>query len=127
MTSETDVVAAKVSDLLRRAKAADAGGLSASAFEFFQRVAELDPSRESAIYRAALNLLEVGRLSDAETFLSKIGTTSKGKLWLVELLLGRLRMAQYRPTEAEMHFAKASDLNPETTEPAIYLGNCLYK
>jgi len=115
----------RVTELLAKAKAADAQGQSASAFEFFRELLTLDPDRESALYRAALSLFEVGRLSDAEAMLSRIAKPPKSKQWLVELLLGRLRMAQFRPIEAEEHFAKARSLNPMTTEPAIYLADCL--
>jgi tetratricopeptide (TPR) repeat protein len=115
----------KAETLLRRAKQADSAGYSASAFELFNRVLELLPNRESAAYRAALNLVEIGRFSDAETFIRAIGSTPRGKQWLIQLLLGRLRMAQFRPAEAEVHFRESRVLNPATAEPAIFLASCL--
>lgn len=117
----------KIKESLTLAKAADAQGHSASAFEFFQRVIALNPGKDSAIYRAVLNLLEIGRISDAEHFLNKIKRNAAPKPWLIECALGRLRLAQFKPTEAEEHFRNALKLGTNSTAPAIYLADCLLR
>lgn len=114
-------------ETLKLAKAADDEGHSASACEFFQRVIALDPGNDRAIYRAVKNLLEIGRISDADRFFDKIKRNAAPKPWLIEVLLGQLRLAQFRPTEAEKHFRNAWKLDPNSTAPAIYLADFLTK
>ena len=116
-----------IEECLKLAKEADAQGHSAAAFEFFQRVIALDPGNDFAIYRAVITLLELGRISDAEHFLNKIRWNAAPKPYLIESVLGRLRLAQFRVGEAEQHFRNAWKLEPNSTVPAVYLGNCLLK
>ena len=127
MSDSQDLTRDEVQRLSKSARAAEAEGHSASAVEMFRLVQRLEPNRQSAIYRAAISLLEIGRLQDADASLRTLSQPPEGKAWLVELLLGKLRMAQFRPAEAQAHFSKARELNPSTTEPAVFLGNCLYQ
>src|ERR1043166_3047825 len=111
--------------LLNLAQAADDKGHSASAFEFYRRLIALDPANDRAIYRAVRNLLEIGRIADAESLFSTIKHNAAPKPWLMEVFLGKLRLAQFKPTEAEEHFRKAWKLGSNSTAPAIYLADCL--
>ena len=117
----------KLTAVLQKARDAESAGNNASAFELFRLAYNLEPSRLSAAYRAALNLIEVGRISDAEAFLNKVLSDPKGKKWLVELALGQIRTAQFRPEEAEAHFRRARELNRASTSPAVLLADCLFK
>ena len=112
--------------LLVRARAAEASARPASAFQLFQLVLVLDPGRDSAAYRAALNLIDVGRLSDAEACLDRLRKPIP-KPWLIELVSGELRMAQFKPVQAEKHFKRSCKLNPTSTIPAVFLADCLSK
>ncbi len=114
-------------EILDLAKASDDEGHSASAFEFFKRVIAIDSKKDSAIYRAVINLLELGRISDAELYLDKIRRNAAPKPWLIEFVLGKLRVAQFRIPEAEKHFRNALNLNSNSTAPAILLADCLLK
>jgi hypothetical protein len=77
-------------DVLKLAKAADAEGHSASAFELFKRVVVLDDTKDSTKYRVAINLLEAGRLSDAESFFNRIRWNAAPNSWLIELYFGAI-------------------------------------
>lgn len=116
-----------VKKLFILAKTAEANGHDSTAYEIYRRIISLDIKRESAIYRAALSLIEIGRLSDAEAHLTQLKWNAAPKPWLIELGLGKLRSAQGRLVEAEKHFANALKLNPSTTATAIFLADCLFK
>ena len=116
-----------IEESIKLAKSADADGHSASAVEFFQRVVALDSGMDSAIYRLVKNLLEVGRISDAECFLNRIKRNAAPKPWLIEAVIGQLRLAQFRPTVAEQHFRNAWKLGPSSTAPAVFLADCLLR
>ena len=113
--------------ILELAKNADTEGHSASAFELFKRVIAADPKKDSAIYRAVKNLIEVGRISDAEAYFNSIRRNAAPKPWLIEFVLGELCNARSKITEAEAHFRNAWRLNLKSTAPAIYLADCLFQ
>jgi tetratricopeptide (TPR) repeat protein len=113
--------------ILELAKIADGKGHSASAFELFKLVISADPKKDSAIYRAVKNLIEVGRISDAESYLNIIRRNAAPKPWLIELVLGELCMARSKPADAETHFRNAWQMNRQSTVPAIYLADALFK
>jgi len=113
--------------ILELARAADAEGHNATAFEMFRRVIALDPKKDGAIYSAVYNLLEIGRISDAESYLNKIRRNAAPKPWLIEVALGQLRLAQFKPIEAEKHFKNAWKLGRDSTVPAVFLADCLIK
>lgn len=117
----------EIQRLLDSANKADAEGYSASAFELFKRVIAADPKKDSAIYRAVKNLIEVGRISDAEIYFGAIRRNAAPKPWLIELLLGQLCVARAKPADAETHFRNAWRLNPKSTVPAIYLVDSLFR
>ena len=85
-----------IAETLKLARLADADGHHATAFEMFRRVMALDPSKDAAIYSAFGNLLEIGRVSDAERYLNQIRRNAAPKPWLIEVALGKLRLAQIR-------------------------------
>jgi predicted Zn-dependent protease len=119
-----------MADILKLAQKANEDGNSASAFELYKLAAAVNPSvnsrKQSAIYGSAvINLLEIGRVSDAELFLNKIKWNSTPKPWLIEYALGKIRLAQFKPGDAEAHFRNALRLNPASTSPAIFLADCL--
>jgi tetratricopeptide (TPR) repeat protein len=113
--------------LVDRARFAEAHGCYALAFECLHRTIARDPSRPGLKNRAAANLVEIGRLSDAEAVLTSMRDVPKPKRWRVQLSLGELRMAQFRPVQAEKHFRRALALNPTSTVPAVFLADCLIK
>jgi tetratricopeptide (TPR) repeat protein len=112
--------------MLILAQTAEANGHHATAFELFRHVFASDPTVVRAAYRAARNLLDIGRISEAETFLNRV-TEPGAKTWLVELLRGDLRMAQFKPADAEQHYRNAWRLNAKSTAPAVMLADCLMK
>lgn len=124
--NDSDPKSKSVKRLVGFAKRAEADEHHSTAFEIYKRVMSIAPKRESAIYRAALNLIDIGRLSDAETCLARLKWNAAPKPWLIELALGQLRSAQGRFLEAEKHFAKAWKLNSQTTATAIFLADCLF-
>jgi Flp pilus assembly protein TadD len=123
MTSDSS--SQDVEELVEQARAAEERGSHATAFEFFRLVLALEPAKASAAYRAARNLLEVGRVTDAEAFLARVKTEPTERRWLTELLRGQLCMAQFRVNEAERYFRSAWTLNRESTSPAVMLADCL--
>lgn len=127
MMNDNDSKSENVKKLVGLAKAAEADGHDSTAYEIYKRVMSLAPKRESAIYRAALNLIDIGRLSDAEAHLMRLKWNAAPKPWLIELAMGQLRSAQGRLLDAEKHFTKAWKLNPDKTETAIFLADCLFK
>lgn len=127
MINDINPSSEKVKQLAGFAKVAEADGHHSTAFEIYRRLLNLAPERESAIYRAAQNLIQIGRLSDAEALLMRLKWNAAPKPWLIDLALGDLRSAQGRFREAEKHFANAWKLNPQTTETAILLAHCLFK
>lgn len=125
--NDPDSNAENVKKLVALAKIAETEGHDSTAYEIYKRVLSLAPERQSAIYRAALSLIEIGRLSDAEAHLTQLKWNAAPKPWLIELALGKLRSAQGRLVEGEKHFVKAWKLNPDTTATAIFLADCLFK
>ena len=125
--NNSDSQSPNIETLLARARSAEKEGCYTTASELFQLALNLDPSRDSALYRAARNLLELGRFSKAQELLVKIRLEQAPRHWLVELIFGELRMAQFKPLEAEEHFRKAVSLNPSSTTPAVFLADCLTK
>jgi tetratricopeptide (TPR) repeat protein len=112
---------------LKLARSANADGHNAAAFEMCRRVLALDPSKDGATYSAFYNLLEIGRVSDAERYLNQIRRNAAPKPWLIEVALGQLCLAQFRPIEAEKHFKNAWKLGRNSTAPAVFLADCLSK
>lgn len=125
--NDIDSSSENVKKLAGFAKTAEADEHHSTAYEIYRRLLSLAPKRESAIYRAAQNLIQIGRLSDAEALLMRLKWNAAPKPWLIDLALGDLRSAQGRFLEAEKHFAKAWKLNLQTTETAILLAHCLFK
>jgi tetratricopeptide (TPR) repeat protein len=114
-----------VEEFSKLARVADDNGHSASAFELFKRIVDLEPGKDSAIFRATINLLEIGRISEAERVLNTIRRNAAPKPGLIEYALGKLRLAQFRPKEAEQHFRNYLKLAPDSTAPAVLLADCL--
>jgi tetratricopeptide (TPR) repeat protein len=116
-----------IKEILILAKEADGAGHSASAFELFKRAIDRDPGNDTAIYRAVNNLIELGRISDADCLLEKIKRNAAPKPWLIEAVLGHLRSAQFRLEEAEVHYRNARKLGQSSTAPAVFLADFLMK
>lgn len=116
-----------IDKILDRAKAADDAGHSAAASELYRRAILLGVTKDSIKYRAVINLLEVGRVRDAEIQFNEINQNAAPKPWLLEYALGKISMAQFNPMEAERHFRTAWKLNPDSTAPAELLADCLLK
>jgi predicted Zn-dependent protease len=116
-----------IAALFAEARAAEGRACYAFAAERFHHILAEDSSKVAAKYRAARNLLEIGRISEAETLLTSLRGTPGSKVWLVELAMGELRMAQFKPEVAEQHFRRALRFRPTLTSPAVYLADCLAK
>ncbi len=117
----------EVRGIFKKARDAETQGHYALAAELLRKVINCDPSRGDAKYRAARNLIEVGRISEAKGLLDEITEVPESKRWLVELTLGQLRMAQFKPSLAEHYFRAALKLNPESTSPSVLLADCLMR
>ena len=111
--------------ILEQARQDEAKHHYAAAFEGFALAFALKPTKESSALRAAENLLEIGRVSDAERFLKKVRSPPLEKRWYVELVHGKLFMARHRPRDAEKHFRKAAKLHHASTAPSVFLADCL--
>lgn len=116
-----------IESLLKNAREAEKAGLHSAAYELFKKIHLLTPQRDDVCYRAARNLLDCGRVTEAEDWLESARNIPSNKLWLISLLFGELCLAQFKPAEAERHFRQAVSLNPESTSPAIFLADCLWK
>ena len=116
-----------IESLLERAKTAETAGQHLMAFELFKRVSDLTTSKPVAYFRAARNLIDLGRYAEAESFLKKKYDVPSAKRWVFEIVFGELCMAQFKPCEAERHFKTAFELNPKSTSPAIFYADCLMK
>src|ERR1043165_105935 len=101
MNATTKIGPEKLDEVLAQARAAEADGKSGCAFELYRIALKIDPSRQSAAYRCAINLIEIGRISEAEAYLNQIRADPQGKEWLLELAMAKVRMAQFQPKEAE--------------------------
>jgi Flp pilus assembly protein TadD len=107
------------------ARKADAKGHCALAVELYEAYLSQEPARPSARYRAAVNLLEAGRGSDAARVLRSLNPPSQ-KRWLVELLWGRIYLSLSQVSVAVEHLRKVIRLKPKRTEAIVILGNCLF-
>ncbi|HTV41107.1 MAG TPA: tetratricopeptide repeat protein [Candidatus Sulfotelmatobacter sp.] len=110
---------------LESAKAANACGYAASAFELYKRILAQDPDKDASKYYATWNLLDIGRISNAEALFKAINKEAAPKPWLIENLAGRLHRVRGRFSEAEMHFRNARKLDPDSTVPIIFLADTL--
>src|SRR5688572_20778835 len=106
---------------------ADKRDYCVAAITFFEGFLKLQPSHAFARYRYAQNLLQVGRISDAEQNLTRATGIPAEKQWLVDLTKGEIEMQRGNYQEAERHFRSASQKRPESTVPWIYLGAALNK
>jgi tetratricopeptide (TPR) repeat protein len=117
----------KLEELDKMADVAEAAGHCAAAFETFHRIIELDPNNNRAVYRAAKNLIQLGRISDAESYLNQIRRESAPQPWAIDAAFGELRLAQFRLPEAEQHFRKACESGRSSNAPAVFLADFLIR
>ena len=109
------------------AVAADETGQCATAFECFHRVIAIEPTNDKAYYRAAKNLLQIGRISAAAHYLMQINRHAVPKPWLIDIAFGELYLAQFKLAEAEKHFRSAWDIGKVSSVPAVFLADYLIK
>lgn len=115
----------RLETLLRLAKEANAAEYEVSAFELYKKVLTLEPERDSAKYHVVLNLLDIGRISDAEAHFGAINGDRTPSPWFLEYAAGRLCVGRARLGEAELHFRNARRLNPDSTTPPVFLADAL--
>ena len=106
---------------------ADKRDYCAAAITFFEGFLGLQPNHAFARYCYAQNLLQAGRISDAEHNLFRAMDIPSEKQWLVDLTKGEIEMERGNYQQAERHFRSASEKNPESTVPWVYLGGALNK
>src|SRR5882762_2959952 len=112
-------------DIYERAMEADKAGHSAAAVILFERFLKDRPNHSFARFVYGENLLNLGRISDAERNLSTVNDMPPGKEWLLDLARGKIESERGNLLRAEGYFRAAANKKPGSTVPWTYLGKCL--